>query len=93
MISRRNFIKQSLAVSAGFSGLNLFLSMPSVASEVSMNLEVEKWLELPEGFKAKIISRWGDKMSDGFFVPGHPDGMKTVQDQQGMDPLARIFPC
>lgn len=88
MISRRNFIKQSFAVSAGFSGLNLFLSMPSVAGAVTMNPVVEKWLELPEGFKAKIISKWGDKMSDGFFVPGHPDGMAAF-DVKGKVVLVR----
>ncbi len=34
-------------------------------------------LDLPEGFQYKIISRRGDQMSDGFLVPGSPDGMAT----------------
>lgn len=75
MTTRRNFIKQSLAVSAGFAGLNQFLAIPSVAQNKNMTPVIETWLELPEGFNAKIISRWGDKMSDGFLVPGRADGM------------------
>lgn len=78
MTTRRNFIKQSLAVSAGFAGLSHFLAMPALAGEVPMNA-AEKWLELPEGFTAKVISRWGDKMSDGFFVPGRADGMAAFE--------------
>jgi secreted PhoX family phosphatase len=38
-------------------------------------MAAEKWLELPKGFTARVISRWGDKMSDGFLVPGQADGM------------------
>ncbi len=75
MTTRRNFITQSLAVSAGFAGLNQFLSIPASAMTKRMIQTGEKWLELPEGFTAKMISKWGDKMSDGFFVPGKGDGM------------------
>ncbi|WP_276371345.1 alkaline phosphatase PhoX [Chryseolinea sp. H1M3-3] len=75
MTTRRNFIRQSLAVSAGIAGLNQFLSIPALAMPKRMMQTDEKWLELPEGFTARMISKWGDKMSDGFFVPGKGDGM------------------
>lgn len=75
MRSRRTFLKQSLAVSAGFMGLSQFLIHPTGLKAAPMLSAIEKWLELPEGFNAKIISTWGDKMSDGFFVPGLADGM------------------
>lgn len=75
MTTRRNFIKQSLAVSAGFAGLNQFLAIPTVAQQKKMTPVIEKWLELPEGFSAKVISKWGEKMSDGLLVPGKGDGM------------------
>ncbi len=75
MESRRAFIKQSLAVSAGFMGLSNFLINPVMAGGGPMRSDPRQWLELPEGFEAKIISRWGEKMSDGFLVPGKPDGM------------------
>ena len=32
-------------------------------------------INLPDGFKYKIISQFGDKMSDGLQVPNHADGM------------------
>lgn len=75
MQSRRNFINQALAVSAGFMGLSHFLAHQSHATVKNMNPVSEKWLELPDGFNAKIISTWGEKMSDGFLVPGSADGM------------------
>lgn len=75
MTTRRNFIKQSLAVSVGFAGLNQFLAIPTVAQQKKMTPVIEKWLELPEGFSAKVISKWGEKMSDGLLVPGKGDGM------------------
>lgn len=72
--SRRSFLRQSLAVSAGFVGLSQYLlhSRPLAATVWS---PTKQWLELPEGFSAKIISRWGDKMNDGFYVPNRHDGM------------------
>lgn len=73
--NRRSFIKQSFAVSAGFVGLSQFLAIPSMAQDNKMNPVIEKWLELPQGFNAKVISKWGDRMSDGFLVPGNGDGM------------------
>ena len=36
-------------------------------------------LDLPKGFTYKIISKKGDKMSDGFYVPGRADGMATFK--------------
>jgi uncharacterized protein len=32
-------------------------------------------LDLPEGFSYRIISRFGDRMDDGWFVPDRADGM------------------
>lgn len=36
------------------------------------------YLDLPEGFSYKIISRAGDRMDDGFIVPDNFDGMGCV---------------
>ncbi len=78
MKTRREFIKQSMAVSAGFAGLSFYLSGCQLPEKRTMK-SVNKWLELPEGFEAKIISRWGDKMDDGFLVPGRADGMAAFK--------------
>ncbi len=72
--SRRTFLRQSLAVSAGFVGLSSYLSNARSIAPTDWS-PTKQWLELPEGFTAKIISRWGEKMSDGFFVPNRHDGM------------------
>jgi secreted PhoX family phosphatase len=35
----------------------------------------DRILDLPKGFSYKIIAQFGDKMNDGFYVPGLADGM------------------
>ena len=40
-------------------------------------------LNLPEGFSYRIISRKGDPMTDGFFVPGRGDGMAAFAGPDG----------
>ena len=74
--NRRNFLRQSLAVSAGFMGLSSYLTHARSLSPVAWSPQ-KQWLELPEGFTAKVISRWGEPMSDGLRVPGRADGMAT----------------
>ena len=46
-------------------------------------------LELPEGFSYRVISRRGLKMSDGFQVPGAPDGMAAFSGEEGRVILVR----
>jgi secreted PhoX family phosphatase len=41
-------------------------------------------LDLPKGFSYKIIARAGDKMSDGFYVPGLADGMAACPGPDGV---------
>lgn len=76
MLSRKQFLKQTLAISAGFYGLSHFVVHPEklLAHPLERN---NPWLELPKGFKAKVISEKGKEMSDGFLVPGDADGMGT----------------
>lgn len=46
-------------------------------------------IALPEGFSYRIVSRWGEQMSDGFFVPSRHDGMATFPGPDGMTLLVR----
>ncbi len=46
-------------------------------------------LDLPRGFRYTILSRTGDTMSDGFRVPGAPDGMAAFQAGNGRVILVR----
>lgn len=48
----------------------------------------EQVIDLPQGFSYKIISRAGEKMADGFYVPARPDGMGVFL---GPDSLAIIL--
>lgn len=85
-ISRKHFIKQAGAMALGFSGLQLFSRCTSsnarntaAVSEAFGPLvpDPQGIFDLPEGFSYRIISRFGDTMDDGFFVPHRPDGMAT----------------
>lgn len=82
--SRRNFLKLSGVASLGFMGLYTFTSKASIAASAKVTKgygpllpDPKGVLSLPKGFTYKIISRQGNKMSDGFFTPGKADGMAT----------------
>ncbi|MGH1364837.1 MAG: alkaline phosphatase PhoX [Calditrichia bacterium] len=99
-MSRRHFIKTCGWVTVGFMGLqNLSCVSSQGDAVINKALIAEGYgpllrdpngiLDLPEGFKYKIISRMGDKMSDGFFVPGAPDGMATFPGPNGLTLIIR----
>ena len=46
-------------------------------------------LNLPKGFSYQVISRKGDLMDDGFYVPGAADGMASFADPSGNIILVR----
>jgi uncharacterized protein len=46
-------------------------------------------LDLPEGFNYRIISRAGERMNDGFFVPGRHDGMAAFPGPNARTILVR----
>jgi secreted PhoX family phosphatase len=92
--TRRKFLKQSSAISIGFVGLQSFMmkGCDDPPSEVLQQLNMpygqlfadkQKMLKLPKGFTYKVISRQGDKMSDGLLTPGLPDGMATFDGGEG----------
>ncbi len=45
--------------------------------------------DLPAGFSYRIVSRTGEKMSDGLFVPGAPDGMGAFAGPDGKTIVVR----
>jgi len=46
-------------------------------------------MDLPAGFSYKIVSRVGDPMNDGFFVPGAADGMAAFEGPSGQTIVIR----
>ncbi|MDZ7694793.1 MAG: DUF839 domain-containing protein [Balneolaceae bacterium] len=97
-ISRKQFLKQAGAVGLGFSGLYTLSGCaisrkinPKTTSEAFGPLiaDPEDIFDLPDGFSYKIISRFGDTMDDGFYVPHRPDGMATFEGPGGETILIR----
>ncbi|MGE3109805.1 MAG: alkaline phosphatase PhoX [Phycisphaerales bacterium] len=89
-LSRRDFLARSSAVTAAFGALHLLGQRDSLGDSLGRAIaagndpvigygelvrDVTGILDLPPGFRYSIVSRVGDTMDDGFFVPGKPDGM------------------
>lgn len=91
MQSRRNFIKASGMATLGFMGLHQWIKTPAEAASYShpsarygpLLPDPAGILNLPKGFTYKIISRKGETMDDGLFLPGAPDGMATFAGKNG----------
>jgi hypothetical protein len=100
-LSRRHLLRNSSAVALGFAGLRTFItgSVASGAEEPSEERETNpiygalkkkgKVFDLPEGFSCKVISVAGDRMDDGFYVPGKFDGMCAFPGPRGKTILVR----
>lgn len=84
MKTRRTFIKEAGFVSLGFMGLHRFTThFPAGMHKTGYGpllSDPDNILLLPKGFTYKIISKKGDKMSDGFLVPGLADGMAAFEE-------------
>ncbi len=99
-LSRRHFLKTSAAFALGFSGLHTLFGCGDPGATIPneraiserfgpMLPDPNKILDLPEGFSYQIISRAGDPMSDGLFVPAAHDGMAAFPGSDGLTILVR----
>ncbi|MES2672701.1 MAG: alkaline phosphatase PhoX [Pseudomonadota bacterium] len=80
--SRRHFLKNA---SAAALAIGAFRQLPSQAQSANYSNGIKKFgklitdpagiLDLPKGFSYNIISRSGERMSDGLITPFNPDGM------------------
>ena len=91
MIPRRAFLKYATATTVAFTGLGRWIENPVFAEGGYGPLlpDEQKVLQLPRGFSYQIISRTGERMSDGFLVPGAHDGMAAFGDPSGKTILVR----
>lgn len=96
--SRREFLRLSGAAAGGFAGLLAYsqrtsyaLSREAAASAGYGPLvaDPKHLFDLPEGFTYQIVSRAGDPMDDGFFVPGKPDAMAAFAGPDGKTVVVR----
>ena len=79
MPTRRSFLLHTSSIALGFSGLQR-LSARDMKSTGAWGhgpllKDPDRILDLPDRFSYQIISREGETMSDGLFLPGSPDGM------------------
>ncbi|MDB4291790.1 PhoX family protein [Maribacter sp.] len=65
--------------SIGFLALSRCVLEETPFGNLNLILDPKNYLDLPQGFSYKIISKSGDMMDDGFFVPGRPDGMGAFE--------------
>ncbi|MBT3482063.1 MAG: DUF839 domain-containing protein, partial [Opitutales bacterium] len=100
--SRRDFVKNSL-FTAGFLGLSAcstnYSSSNSPTKTGPINTSAEGYgslfpdpngtLRLPKGFSYQTLSKTGELMDDGFFVPGAHDGMAAFPGPDGLTILVR----
>jgi len=91
-ISRRRFLGAGAAVSAGFLGLRRLLAGESTTADVGYGglvADPRKTLDLPRGFSYREFGRVGERMDDGFAVPGAHDGMAAFPGPDGRTILIR----
>lgn len=94
MRTRRNFLRTAGFIGVGFAGLKLYAcgSGTTETAEIAISEALDYGplvsdpaglLDLPEGFSYKIISTHKEKMADGLFLPGKPDGMAAFEREDG----------
>lgn len=92
-IDRRAFIQAAGLASIGFLNLR-HASAAARATHLRPPLgplrpDPRGILDLPDGFAYAIVSRVGDRMSDGLVVPGKPDGMAAFPGPDGLTIVVR----
>jgi hypothetical protein len=90
-MNRRHFLKTAGAVTLGFAGLRSFIACKEKRHIGFGPLipDPDKIFDLPKGFTYQIISRHGQPMSDGFFVPSRADGMAAFPGPNGLTLIVR----
>lgn len=79
MVNRRRFLQSIIAATAG-SALPL---QARSGNADALRADPGQIIDLPPGFSYRVLSRAGDRMDDGFSVPGAHDGMAAFAGQGG----------
>lgn len=93
-IDRRRFLKATGSAFGALLASGCLIRTSSAAASDStgygpLQTDPNGILDLPEGFRYRILSRLGDAMSDGGTVPDKADGMGCFQLDQGELALVR----
>ena len=93
--TRRHFLKTASLYSLGFLGLRELAGRPAYATETfaggfgPLVDDPAGIIRLPAGFRYTVFSKTGERMTDGFFVPGRHDGMAAFPGPDGKTILVR----
>ena len=93
--SRREFLATSAAFTLGITGLARHARAADTGDSLTatgygpLEPDPERILDLPPNFRYRIISRAGETMSDGYTLPGAPDGMAAFPAPDGRAILVR----
>jgi secreted PhoX family phosphatase len=82
-IERRAVLKAAAAAAVVASPLAFLFRREALADGGPLVPDPARVLDLPPGFRYRILQRAFDPMSDGFTVPGRPDGMACFQATNG----------
>ena len=93
-LSRRSFFGAAAGISLGLTGLKRSYGLDGLLPAPVLGFgplvdDPERLLALPEGFNYTILSRAGERMDDGFYVPARHDGMATFPGPDGYTLLVR----
>jgi secreted PhoX family phosphatase len=98
-VSRRAFLQSAVAATVGFGGFRSLVAATTSGGQSPGDLVAQGFgplitdagriIDLPRGFSYSVISRAGDRMDDGLFVPGQPDGMGAFAGPDGRTILIR----
>ncbi len=92
-LSRRHFLRASAAVGAAFMGLRHLAGCTGLSAPTEplpdFVRDPDNILHLPRGFSYRAFSRTGERMDDGFLVPGAHDGMAAFPGPGGKTIIVR----
>lgn len=95
-VSRRNLLRSAVALaSASAAGIGPAMASAARAGAArvqgfgTLRKDPAGRLNLPPGFRYRIISRVGERMDDDLLVPGLPDGMHAFADPSGATRVLR----
>jgi uncharacterized protein len=94
--TRRDFLRRTSVYTAGFIALRNYcgqsvygMSSNDASPYGPLVDDMNGVLDLPAGFKYRVISVSGTPMTDGFIMPGMPDGMATFPGPDGLTVVVR----
>lgn len=87
-LTRRRFVAGALAALATLPAGRSPLAR-SAAGEGALVPDPDGILDLPAGYRYRVLARPGEPMEDGLYSPGRPDGMAAFRRRDGRFALIR----